>query len=120
MFAFIPSAQMLDPQARKALQKGELTLDQVREIQTEVKSHRQNMRKGFHRALIIAIGVFLVLTAVSIPQMGASAALLFSTFFMGGALALILLLVKYFYVDAVQRQFVRAVTKGYPNFVFEL
>jgi len=114
MFTFIPSAQKLDARAKKALQNGELPINKVREIQAEVVAHHKVAQKGFRRAFLIVIGVFLLMTALSIPQMGT--AMLVSMLITGIALVGILLFMKWFYVDAVKRQFVQAVTQGYPNF----
>ena len=108
----------LDSKAKKALQRGEYTTDEVREIQKEVDEYQKTKQKGFIRALIITAGVFILMAALSIPQMGNSVTL-FSMLITGGTLALILVFVKFVYVNAVQRQFVKAVMKGYPDFPFD-
>ena len=108
----------LDSKVKKALQRGEYTMDEVRELQKEVDAYHKTKQKGFIRALIITAGVFVLLAALSIPQMG-NPVILFSMLITGGALAVIMVFVKFVFVNAVQRQFVKAVRKGYPNFIFE-
>jgi len=108
----------LDSKVKKALQRGEYTLDEVREVQKEVDEHHKKKQKGFIRALIIAGGVFVLMAALSIPQMG-NPVILFSTLITGGALAVVMVFVKLVYVNAVKRQFAKAVRKGYPDFLLE-
>ena len=108
----------LDSKVKKALQRGEYTIDEVREVQKEVDEHQKQKQKGFIRALIITAGVFVLMAALSIPQMG-NPVVLFTMLITGGALALIMVYVKFVYVNAVQRQFVKAVKKGYPDFPFD-
>ena len=117
MFIFIPSAKKLNPKVKKALQNGELTIDEVREIQKEVDIIHQTNQKGFKRAIIIMISVFVMLAALSIPQME-NPVILFSTIITGGIMAVIMLLVKWLYVDFIKKQFVKAVHKGYLDFPF--
>jgi len=109
----------LDSKAKKALQRGEYTTDEVREIQKEVDEYHKTKQKGFIRALLIVAGIFVLMAALSIPQMG-NPVILFSMLVTGGALAVIMVFVKLVFVNAVQRQFVKAVRKGYPNFPFDL
>ena len=118
VFVFIPSASRLDPNVKRALQNGTLTTDEVRELYKMVAAHQKTRQKGFTRALFAVVGVFVLMAALSIPQFG-STALIFSMLATGMSLALILAFVKWFYVDAVKRQFYRAVRKGYPNYPFE-
>ena len=118
MIILIPSISKLDAKAKKALQNGEFTTDEVRNIQKEVDAHFKVKQKGFKRALIIIAGVFVLMAALSIPQLKNSVAL-FSLLAMGVVLAVIMLIVKWLYVDTVKRQFARAVKKGYPDFPFE-
>ena len=108
----------LNSKVKKALHRGEYTLDEVREVQKEVDEHHKKKQKGFIRALIIAGGVFVLLAALSIPQMG-NPVILFSMLITGGALAVVMVFVKFVFVNAVQRQFTKAVRKGYPNFLLE-
>jgi len=108
----------LDSKVKKSLKRGEYTTDEVRKIQKEVDEHHKTKQKGFIRALIITAGVFVLMAALSIPQMG-NPVTLFSMLITGGALAVILVFVKFVYVNAVKRQFIKAVKKGYPNFQFD-
>jgi len=105
----------LDSKVKKALQRKEYSTEEVRAIQKEVEEHHKTKQRGFIRAVIISAGVFVMLAALSIPQMG-NPAMLFSMLITGGVLALILVFVKFAVVNAVQRQFVKAVRKGYPNY----
>ena len=108
----------LDPKVKKALKKGEVSTDEIREIQKEVEEHHMNKQKGFIRAIIITAGIFVLMAALSIPQMG-NPVMLFSMLITGGFLAVIMVFVKWAYVDVVKRQFVKAVSKGYPDYLLE-
>ena len=119
MFIFIPSARKLDPKIKKALQNRQLSKEQIHEIQKEVAMNHQNLKKGFRRALIISAGVFVLLIVMSLSQLG-NPVILVSIAITGGILIIILLFIKWFHVDLVHRQFVRALKKGYPDFDDEM
>jgi antibiotic biosynthesis monooxygenase (ABM) superfamily enzyme len=116
MFLFITSASRLAPKIKKALQNGEYTTEEVGEIQKEVNMHRQVKQKGFKRALIIVACIFVLIVALSVSQLR-SLAFLFAMLITGVIMAVIMVFVKWFYVDAVQRQFIKEVQKGYPDYL---
>ena len=116
---FVPFASKLDPKVKKALKNGEYEADEIREIEKEVVEYHKTKKKGFIRAIIIAAGIFVLMAALSIPQMG-NPVMLFTILITGVVLAAILMLVKWAYVDALKRQFVKAVRKGHPDFQFDL
>ena len=67
--------------------------------------NHQNLKKGFKRAIIIAVGVFALLIVLSLSQMG-NPVILVSSAITGGILIIIILFIKWFHVDLVHSQFV--------------
>ena len=112
---FIPLPPRLNPEVKRALQNGELTTDEVLEVQKETDTRTKIMQKGFRRVLVITVSIFILMVALTIPQYGNPAAL-FSILISGVLLTVIVVIFKWLYVDAVKRQFLHAVKKGYPNF----
>jgi len=111
-FATIPVR--LTSEGRKALRNGEYTVDEVREIEMKVIMQHQIMRRIFWKLVIIMVSILVFAAVVSVSQMG-DPVFRSSMLITGGTMALIVMLFKWFFFDALKRGFYRAVKKGYPS-----
>ena len=103
-------------QTKKAIQNGKLTIMELREVQRTIEEDHSVKRKGFKRASIIVMCVYILMAALSIPQMfqPESRGILFSLIVTGILFTVILGFFKWS-IDSLPRQFSRAVRKGYKN-----
>ena len=115
MFLFFPIPKSLDKKVRKALERGEIALNEAMSIKEQVDAHHNNAVKGFKRAVIITASIMLLMVVLSFQQMIKSQVVTIAILFIIGVLAGIFLIVKALYVDLMAKQFMKAVNKGYPN-----
>ena len=106
---------------KKAIKNGKLTPEELRVVLHRIEDYHSIKRKGFKYAAIITICVFILMAALSIPQMlqHESRGILFSLMVTGIFLSLILIIIKWSCIDSLPRQFSNAVKKGYKNKCFE-
>ena len=121
MIIFIPGRKTLNYQLKKALKKGELSLEEVNKVHETVIKQQKISQIGFKRAAISVVVIWVVscvLTLFGAPPEQLLELFLFAFLGLGVFLGLILLFIKWHYVGGLKREFIRAVKKGYPNFDF--
>ena len=115
---FSPGVDKPSDQVLLSVYKGELPWNEVKELHRAAIAHHRKQIKEFIVGILLLTIMYFVLMSNSISEMGAGAAIL-PLLGTGAALILVMAGIKYFYVDAVKRKFLRAVRIGYPNFSLE-
>ena len=115
---FSQGVEKPSPEVLLAIHKGELPWNEVKDFYRAAQAHHQKRTKEFIVGMLVLTILYFVLGSNSVSEMGWGSAIL-PLLGTGAALALAMLCVKYLYVDAVRRQFLRAVKVGYPGFSLE-
>ncbi len=91
------------------------TREELDKLHAMVKKKDSNKRRGYRRACIIMTASLLLIMALSVPM--ATPPLMWAIALTAGICVLLFITIKILAVDVIRRQFLKALKKGYPEWL---